>query len=228
MSVLAPNKRSLAVIVPARNEASRIDSLLRELLEYVDANEILVVDSASDDETEKVVRLHGVGYLYVDRPGKGRALRAGLNALGADDVVFIDGDGSYSPSCIPSLLAELRVSGVSAVYGSRFMHGAVHDVSVYRRLGTIVIELMGYCLFGRQRDFLTGLYGVKVSALQGIELRSEGFEIEAELFAYVSKSDARSIEVPVKYTKNSTSKLKPIRDAARIIKTLVRLRMMRA
>src|SRR5690348_9719141 len=92
---------SIEIIVPARNEASRLPAGLAALTAKAATlplrTAILVVDSASTDATSDIVRNWPagpvpVGLLRCPRPGKGVAVRAGLLATQAPFVGFCDAD----------------------------------------------------------------------------------------------------------------------------------------
>jgi hypothetical protein len=62
--------------------------------------------------------------------------------------------------------------------------------------------------------------------VQGLALRSSGFDIEPELTAKILKRGVRILEVPIRYTGRSRAEGKKIgwRDGARALWTLVRYR----
>ena len=94
----AERPRVLAVI-PAHNEASRIESVVARALMQLP---VLVVDDGSTDDT--AARAEAVGAkVLVQQPnqGKGAALRAGFGRAvddGYDAIVTLDGDGQHDPA----------------------------------------------------------------------------------------------------------------------------------
>lgn len=87
-------RRQVAVIVPARNEESRIASVLRAVLGCRLVNEIIVVDDGSDDNTSKVAgAFEGVRVLRLPRNlGKAGAMSEGARATKAGILAFVDAD----------------------------------------------------------------------------------------------------------------------------------------
>ncbi len=137
---------SLAIVLPAYNEAGRIGPALDELFGYLhrrgdvardgapgaaklpDSIEVLVVDDGSTDATVEIVgaRPEATGQgpdgttlrlLRVPHGGKGAAVRAGMLAATADLIVFADADMATPPDQLPLLVAALADHDLSL--GSR-------------------------------------------------------------------------------------------------------------
>lgn len=137
---------SLAIVLPAYNEAERIRPALDELFGYLqrrgasardgapgagqlpDRIEVLVVDDGSTDGTTTIVEgrpeAKGLGpdgttlrLLRVAHGGKGAAVRAGMLDATADLIVFADADMATPPDQLPLLVAGLADNDVSL--GSR-------------------------------------------------------------------------------------------------------------
>jgi dolichyl-phosphate beta-glucosyltransferase len=137
---------SLAVVLPAYNEADRIGPALDELFGYLRRRgeeardgspgagrlptsiEILVVDDGSTDATAEIVEARpeasgsgpngaSLGLLRVPHGGKGSAVRAGMLAATADLLVFADADMATPPDQLPLLVDALASHDVAL--GSR-------------------------------------------------------------------------------------------------------------
>lgn len=87
-------KPSIAILIPAFNEAPRIGAVLEPACAYEPADEILVVDDGSTDGTaDAVAAFERAKLIRTPRNlGKGGALQVGLDALDADIVCMIDAD----------------------------------------------------------------------------------------------------------------------------------------
>lgn len=105
---------TLSVIIPARNEADTLPGLLRSLDEQQQpADEIIVVDDESDDETGAVARAFGV---RVEQPsgdaadwlGKPRACWTGAHAARGDLLLFLDADTVLAPDALSRLRTAWR------------------------------------------------------------------------------------------------------------------------
>ncbi len=117
-SVATPEK--VVAVIPALNEAACIGGVVRGVLPYVD--HVVVVDNGSSDETSAVAKEASAIVVRQPERGYGAACLAGVEqarSLGADIVLFMDGDGSDDPADAPRLLHELRVTGAGLVLGVR-------------------------------------------------------------------------------------------------------------
>ncbi|HEY1585050.1 MAG TPA: dolichyl-phosphate beta-glucosyltransferase [Polyangia bacterium] len=94
----------LSVVIPAYNEASRIERTLDRTVEFLHARaepwEVVVADDGSRDETPSIVqryiRSHGDAVVRLvalaENRGKGAALRAGVAATRGARVLLMDAD----------------------------------------------------------------------------------------------------------------------------------------
>lgn len=101
--VAAKAGRRISVVLPARNEAATVGTIVSTvraglLEQHGLVDEVIVVDSRSDDGTARAAEEAGarvVPTLDVDPGfdgGKGAALRTGLDAMSGDIGVFLDAD----------------------------------------------------------------------------------------------------------------------------------------
>lgn len=119
---------TLAVLVPAYNEAEVIGEFHRRLAAVLDAlplrSRVLYVDDGSRDATWDLIDAlsrsdERVQALRLSRNfGKETAMTAGLDHMDADAVVVIDADLQDPPELIPALL-ERAAQGYDVVYATR-------------------------------------------------------------------------------------------------------------
>jgi glycosyltransferase involved in cell wall biosynthesis len=120
--------KTLAIVVPAHNEAEVIDAFNARLMAVLadmatDATVIYVDDGSTDATWQHLESLaekdRRVTALRLSRNfGKEAALTAGLDHVDADAVIVIDADLQDPPEFIPSMLAKAE-EGYDVVYGSR-------------------------------------------------------------------------------------------------------------
>jgi cellulose synthase/poly-beta-1,6-N-acetylglucosamine synthase-like glycosyltransferase/peptidoglycan/xylan/chitin deacetylase (PgdA/CDA1 family) len=113
---------SVAVIVPAYNEAVGIERAVRSLTEadYPDL-EVVVVDDGSTDGTGDLVEALGLPGVHLIRRvngGKAAALTTGVTATEAEVVVMVDGDTVFEQDTIAKLVQPLADPAVGAVSGN--------------------------------------------------------------------------------------------------------------
>jgi glucosyl-3-phosphoglycerate synthase len=87
-------KTSVAVVIPAKNEADTIGAVLEAVRHHEDfVDELVVVDDHSNDDTATVAEHHDAKVIHLEgRGGKGEAMKAGLAATSSEIVVFLDAD----------------------------------------------------------------------------------------------------------------------------------------
>lgn len=109
----------LSVVIPARNEAGNLPSLIDEIEVALHPHapfEILVVDDGSTDNTTALLtnlaatRPH-LRLLRHDQPaGQSAAIHSGVSAARSEFVCMLDGDGQNPPEELPRLAGPLMES----------------------------------------------------------------------------------------------------------------------
>ena len=132
--------KRLLIVIPALNEAGTLRDLLFSLsTEVPDAN-VLVVNDASEDETEAEAWAGGADVLSLaTRLGPWGATQAGIRRaceLGFENVLTMDADGQHLPETVAILTSAMRNSGVDIVIGSAPVRG-----SVLRRIAWTMMRL---------------------------------------------------------------------------------------
>lgn len=138
---------TISVVVPARDEATRIGPLLELLRGASDVHEVIVVDDQSTDHTADLARASGA-HVVDGTPlpdgwaGKAWALQQGMQAATGEWVVTLDADTRPSPALPRSLVARATADGLDMVtVGGRFqcptggvqwLHPAMLTTLVYR------------------------------------------------------------------------------------------------
>ena len=170
---------TVAVVVPARNEAATIGAVIdAALFEERLVDEIVVVDDHSSDDTATVAEHHGARVIRLrDSAGKGAAMTAGVAATTSDVVVFLDGDvlntgTDYVARLVQPLLEHADVQLVKGYY-ERPLHdmptggGRVNELTARPALSLLFPGL------GEIRQPLAGETAMRRGALDAIELESD-------------------------------------------------------
>lgn len=90
-----PNKIPLSVFIIAKNEADRIPAVIKSVIDWVD--EVIVIDSGSEDNTEKVSQQLGAKVLYHEWKGYGPQKVYGQSECRNDWILNLDADEEVSP-----------------------------------------------------------------------------------------------------------------------------------
>lgn len=214
----------VSVIIPTLNEAAAIEEVIeRTRLACPPGTEIIIVDNHSSDDTVQRALRRGARVERQAARGKGNAMRFGAARAAGEILVFIDGDATYPPEAIPSLVKPCVENLSDIVYGSRFLGGGRPPLPVWRCAGNRLLSMAASRLFGKTTDLLTGFFAVRRDVFDRLTLTSCGFEIETELFIKARRSGGRMAEIPIEFSsRKGESKLCGWRDTWRICRTMMR------
>jgi len=88
-----PQPPRVTIVIPTKNEEGLIGEIVDSVRPYAD--EILVIDGHSKDQTRTVAAAHGARVELDGGKGKGDALRRAMDIALGEILVFIDADGSH-------------------------------------------------------------------------------------------------------------------------------------
>lgn len=99
-------EKKISVIIPAFNEESNIEVVIKtaQKSEYVE--EVIVVDNLSTDKTEEVSLKAGAKVVKCNMQGKGYAMEKGVAVSKYDIIVFLDADIPCYSEDVVHLLAN--------------------------------------------------------------------------------------------------------------------------
>ena len=213
--------KKLSVLIPVYNEKYTIEKCLNSVL---DANigdlelEIIISDNNSNDGTKEIlskINNKKVKILYRDEnKGKGANIKNALKEAEGDLILFQDADLEYSPTDYLSLIEPFFKFDADVVYGSRLTRAkATAIVGFPNYIGNHILTFVANFLFNKIfTDIATGYKVFKKEIIKNIEITSNGFEIEPEITAKISKNKKiRIFEVPITINSRSYSEGKKVR-----------------
>lgn len=221
-------KLKISVIIPALNEQDAIGLVIRSIPKYV-ADEIIVVDNGSTDNTIAMAQREGALVVRENRRGYGAACLKGIaSAHEPDIVVFLDGDYSDYPEEMARIVAPIVQDTADLVIGSRMMGGGGKDVLLPQAyFGTkLAVRLIDILYHHRYTD-LGPFRAIRFSALKQLDMRDMNFGWTIEMQIKAVQQGLAIMEVPVRYrTRIGSSKISgtvtgTIKAGAKILYTVV-------
>jgi len=240
---------AFSLVIPAFEEAVRLPRFLDAATAYLacrypGAHEILVVDDGSRDETAAVAARAG-GPVRVIRQarntGKGAAVRAGMLAARGALRLFADADGS-TPITEERRLTDALAAGYDIAIGSRAAAGGIQtwvgeDVPddgaphwQVRRAryvcGRVFARLVNVAVGTRIADTQCGfkLFRADAAASLFADVVCDGWAFDVEVLALAERRGLRVVEVPVSWHETPGSKIRVLRDGARMLRALWEIR----
>lgn len=216
--------RTISVVIPTINECLNIKEVLPKLPEFID--EVIIVDGCSTDGTiEEIKRYRHDAKIFIEtKRGKGAALRRGFKEASGDLVIMMDADGSHDPKELP-LLVDPVLNGYDVTKASRLLPGGgSDDFTPFRRFGNKMFVTMVNMLYGSNyTDLCYGYRAFKKDALEKLQIRTNGFEVETEQSILMLKAGLRIKEVPSFEIKRryGYSRLHSFRDGWKILKIII-------
>ncbi|MBC8139688.1 MAG: glycosyltransferase family 2 protein [Fibrella sp.] len=239
----------LSVVIPAYNEAMRIERTLAGAKGYLDTRgiryEILVVDDGSSDNTPEVVTAWAAAHnaaecikvlTYDTNRGKGYAVRHGILRAGGEQILFMDADLATPMEELTKLEAAIDSNPDSIVYaiGTRDIHGKdllIRQPWYREKLGRLFNNMVQLLATPGIVDTQCGFKLVSREAARSLFSRCtlDGFSFDVEAIFVARRLGYRIVEVPVRWAHQEgaaafTSKGKYLLHGLKMIADLLKIR----
>jgi len=183
---------TVAVIIPARNEASTIGSVLDTVLIHDHlVDELIVVNDHSSDDTATVADHHGARVIRLQgATGKGAAMSMGLTASTSALVVFLDADvlnttADYVARLLQPLLERPSVQLVKGFYERPLHHMPTGGGRVNELAARPILSLL-FPGLAEIRQPLAGETAARRGALEAI-LLEPNYSVEIALLIDIAQ-----------------------------------------
>ncbi len=218
-------KTDICVLIPTLNEEAAIYGVVRKLPKRVRRLKVkpVVIDGNSTDRTVKLARKAGAIVLLQKGKGKGAAIQEAMEQVECKYLVFIDGDGTYVSEDLPKLVTPLLDNKADMTVATRLKHQDPGSITAFNTVGNVAFNAFIRLFYGQDiTDMLSGYRAISRKDFDNLNLVSRAFEVETEITIEALRNNLRILEFPLYYRRRKgTTKLNPVHDGLRILKTLL-------
>ena len=211
--VTLEDKNATYVVLPAYNEATRIQPVLESIAEK-GYNMVIVNDGSTDNTLDVILeskrkypnQIH-VFSLLINR-GVGVATQTGFDAVlkfNPKYVVSMDSDGQHSADDLDAVIKPLVVGDAQAVIGVR----PLEDMPRSRNYANAIMNLLTKIFYRVDvSDSQTGFRAITREVLNKITINATGYLISSEFIREIHDNNIPFAEVPIKtiYTPETQAK----------------------
>jgi glycosyltransferase involved in cell wall biosynthesis len=192
---------SVALVIPAWDEAKAIEAVLDEIPPH-SVDQVWVVVRHAYDPTAELARSRGAEILVQGRRGYGAACHAGAQAAmasGATIVAFLDGDYSDPPAALPHLIDPILRGDADISLGYRQFARGLAALPLHARLGNAAVVCAANLLVGSHLSDLPSFKVIRSDCLRRLEMREMTYGWTVEMLVKAARAGLRCAEVSVDY-----------------------------
>lgn len=227
--ITAQDKDATYVVLPAYNEATRIQPVIEAIAEK-GYNMVIVNDGSSDNTLDVILeskkrypeKVH-VFSLLINR-GVGVATQTGFDAVlkfNPKYIVSMDSDGQHSADDLDNVIRPLVTGQAQAVIGVR----PLKDMPLSRNMANAIMNLLTRIFYKVDvSDSQTGFRAITLEALKKIDINARGYLISSEFIREVNDNNIPFVEVPIQtiYTPETQAKGTNFKEAFKILFQMIR------
>lgn len=213
-------------VIPLYNEASVIDSVIRDLLPAF--SHVVCVDDGSSDSSAEIARRAGA--FVVQHPvnlGQGAALQTGIEFALAQPaceyIVTFDADGQHRVEDAVAMVARARTDHLAIVFGSRFLDDRTRPGLIKKVILKTAVWFTNVSTGMRLSDAHNGLRVIRRDAAAKVDLKQDRMAHATEIVLELGRTGLPWAEHPVEllYTDYSKAKGQSVLNSINILVDLI-------
>jgi glycosyltransferase involved in cell wall biosynthesis len=209
------NGKKVVIVLPAYNAAKTLEMTYKQIPSAF-ADDVVLVDDASRDDTSKVAHDLGIRVIIHERNigygGNQKTCYRTALELGADIVIMLHPDYQYTPKLIPAMATMIAYGEFDAVLASRILGvGALQGgMPLYKYISNRFLTLIENILLGHKlSEYHTGYRAFSRDILERLPLEknSDDFVFDNQMLAQIIWFGYRIGEVscPTRYFDDASS-----------------------
>jgi putative flippase GtrA len=224
------------IVVPVKDEERDLGPSVRRLCSYLREQfpfsaRVTIADNGSTDRTWAVAtalsrELPGVTAIHMEKPGRGRALRAIWSASDAQVLAYMDVDLSTDLNALLPLVAPLLSGHSDIAIGTRLAHGSRVIRGPRREVISRSYNLLLRASLGAEfTDAQCGFKAIRRDQAQALLPLTEdtGWFFDTELLVLGERAGLRIHEVPVDWIDDTDSRVDVVATALADLRGIARL-----
>ena len=231
---------NLSIIIPAYNEANRIENTLKTVRNYLAKvnwkTEVIVVNDGSQDGTTARVT-HCMeewkSLLLIENSencGKGFSVKKGILHASGKVVLFTDADLSTPVEEIPKLIEPIFRNESDLTFGSRALDRSligVHQSKAREFSGRIFNWLVQILIGLPFKDTQCGFKAFRHQAIIPFigQQRISGFGFDPEILFLAKINGLRLQEIPIRWSHHEGTKVRFLQDSLKMFLGLIQIRL---
>ena len=232
---MSVQKPEVSIVIPAYNEARRIERTVRRTFSELTALsfEIIVSEDGSTDNTVEIVNRLADEYKgkitvlrSKKRLGKGNGFLRGAFHSRGEYVVLLDADFPTDTKTIINVIKNLK-AGNDIVIGSRTHKLSVLDPPsppLRDALGRVFNTIVRLLFRIKIHDTQCGVKGFKKDVFQKIgPIQFTSFVFDVEIITKAYANNLKVIEIPIYWSSNVGSKVRVFRDMFIMLNGLINI-----
>lgn len=226
---------SIAVILPAFNEAATIEASILEFHQHLPEAKIYIIDNCSNDGTgiiaRKALEKFAVEGFVINerRKGKGNALRTAFLTIDADIYLMSDADMTYPANLARDLISPILNREADMVVGDRHFDGQYgrENKRLFHEFGNSLVRFLINLFFrAKLSDVMSGYRAFSKDFVKTYPILVSGFQVETEMTLHALDKRFRIQEIPVGYKnrkEGSVSKLNTYKDGLKVLIVIIKI-----